>query len=234
MQKKTKQTPSFISMEASGSSQQSSLQENVASLTSLLFTLHSIETIDVNNWVKCYCDNDLRPLIISGTPTPHDLQQCFQEILIDYHDKIGSVESLTMVSMRKKITRTRGKLIIVPLLLHNYILTRKKELKDMMGKYFFRFDSTWSDERLHTHLQAHIKNWDVELQMFEKDLDRYIESKKTTDKVTRETFLKNIVQMRKEGFDVTMTTMLDEYAITVQLFNQFIANKEKETERGKY
>ena len=234
MRRKTTSTPSFTSMDSSGSLPQNKVPVSETLPTLQPCTLRTIEDIDVNAWVKCYCDNDLRPLIIDGTPTPEMLQERFQEILIEYHDRIGSIESLSMVSMRKKITRTRSKLIIVPLLLHNYMLSRKKEFKDLMGKYSFRFDATWSDERLQTHLEAHIKNWSIELNMFEKDLNDYLQAKKTTDKVTRETFLRNIVQMRKEGFDVSMKTMLDEYAVSVQLFNQFITNKEKELTRGKY
>jgi hypothetical protein len=225
---KIKSIPLFTSMVRSGNSPQSRVPVSETLPTSPPSTLRHIHEIDVNAWVKCYCENDLRPLIIDGKPTPEQLQERFQEILIEYHDRIGSHESRSMVSMRKKIVRTRAKLIIVPMLIQNYLLTGKKELKDLAAKYSFRFESTMHPELIIKHLQAHIKNWEVELDMYQKDLDNYIAARHSDDKVTRETFIKNIVHMRKEGFDVSMKTMLDEYAVSIQLFNQYIESKTKE------
>lgn len=220
---------SFIPTGKTGTTQQQQLQENNPSLTSQPFTLRNISNLLLNDFIRCYTEEDLSPLIISGKPTKVQLQKQFTDIAMDYHDLIGSAETRTMLMMRKKYIRQEAKIQQVVFFTHAWLLRPNKELKEKIKKLGFHFDSNKSAKLILDSLDHHLKAWKIDLEVIQKDIQNYLKKKQVTEKVTRKTFLENIVAMKKEGFDVDlMKTMTDEYAVAVNAYNQLIETRQQQ------
>lgn len=73
----------------------------------------SCETISLYALIKCYCTNDLKHLIISGTPTTEELQQAWNEILFEWSGLIKNEKSEMIFQMEKEIARLKYHVVYV-------------------------------------------------------------------------------------------------------------------------
>lgn len=224
---KTKLKQLFTSCRKAGTLPQHQQQSSSVLPTSLPFTLRKISELSVNDWIRCDIENDLSVLIISGNPTAEELQLHYNDIAIEYHDLIGSSATRNMLMMRKKMIRLQYKIKQAIYCTNAYLYKRDKRLKEILSSLNFRFESSKSDQHILKLLEAHVKNWTVDLQKMQADIDTYVQKNKSADKVTRRTYLENIVALKKEGFDININaTMLDEYAVAFNAFNQIMEAKQ--------
>lgn len=228
MQMKTKLKQLFTSMGRFGNLLQLRRHLNKTSPTLPAFTLRKLSEISVDGFIRCYCENDLTAMILTGEPSEQDLLLHLTDLVIDYHDLIGSPQSRNMLFMRKRITRLRTKIKMAIYCTGVYLDKRDPQLKEILSGFNFRFEGRKSDDQIIKLLDAHVKNWKIDLSNLEKDVETYIKANRSTEQTTRRTFIENIVDMKKEGYDINIkSTMADEYAVTVCSYNQLMESREK-------
>lgn len=228
MPMKTKLRQLFIKMRKAGTSPLQAQPGSNPLSTSPAFTLRSSKNLLLNHFIDCYVENKLELLIISGQPNEQELKAHFYDLLTEYHDLIGSIQNKTILSYRKRLVKIREKIKQVIFCTHIYLVKRDPALKAILSKYNFRFESHLSDANVLKLLDSHVRNWNVDLEIVIKEIEQYNEKNKSDTKASRKTFLENIVAMKKEGFDIQLnSTMLDEYAVAVNAFNQLIEAKRK-------
>lgn len=72
-------------------------------------SLHSIKTIKYGSYIEIRRNGDKRRLIISGEPTQQQLEECWEEILLDYSDNIQTEKSASTFDLWKRIAYTEWK-----------------------------------------------------------------------------------------------------------------------------
>lgn len=221
----------FTSPVKAGNSQLSPLHDSkVLSTSQGSISLKEIHELVLFDFIKAYVDGDLSVLVHKGSVRPPDgkLKDHFQNILIEYHDLIGSTETKTLVQLRKKIIQFRSKIAQVISIGYSWNENRKPALLDILHAHGFFPAEEASKEDVYNQLFAHVKDWEVDLSVAEKDLDLYISKKKANDKATKKTFLDNVVVLKKNGFQIDIhKTMLDEYAVAIHHYNQMIEQNRK-------
>jgi hypothetical protein len=63
----------------------------------------TLKEITVSQFIECYCNNNLSVLVIEGIPDVSELQQVWQDILLDYSSATRSEASQLLFEISKKI-----------------------------------------------------------------------------------------------------------------------------------
>ena len=221
----------FTSPAKAGNSQQNPMHVSKASSISQdSISLKEIHEISVFEFIKAYVDGDLSVLLHRGSYVPPDwkLKDHFNNVMIEYHDLIGSPETKTLVQLRKKIIQLRSKIAQVISVGYSWNENRKHTLLEILHSHGFFPSEDASKQDVYNQLVAHVKDWEVDLDVAENDMELYINKKKSNDKATKKTFLDNVVVLKKNGFQIDMhKTMLDEYAVAIHHYNQMIEQTRK-------
>ena len=63
----------------------------------------TLKEVTVSQFIECYCNNNLSVLVIEGIPDVSELQQAWQDILLDYSSAAKSEASQLLFEISKKI-----------------------------------------------------------------------------------------------------------------------------------
>lgn len=71
--------------------------------TSSLILYRSIDTLPLDRFITCVCDQDLSVLVISGTPTPNELLSAWNDIYDEYVAAVNDKEQQHILRLTKEI-----------------------------------------------------------------------------------------------------------------------------------
>ncbi len=193
---------------------------------SLPYVLHSIETLPLKYFIDCYTGKGLSKLAIRGKAPYTKLQQRFSEITTDYFDLIQSEQSKTYVLLQKQVIKLAFTINQLISIMRVYSVTKNPELKKIMSRKGFYFQTDIPDHLVLKQFEGFIKNMEIDLKNRQQDVAGLVRAGSEDEASTRETFLNNIIYMAREGFVVHLETVSTEmYALTLRSFNTYIEAK---------
>lgn len=222
-------------------------QDNVIATPepSAAVSLHtSCKTLSLSRFIPAYCNNDYSGLIITGEPTPEELQEAWNEILFDYGSLIKNEHSDYIFNLAKEIALTHWHITYVenccrmgdeetlPGILH---FRHDEDLINELKKLGYTLNAVFGTEKYFEQLS--LINSLCKRRLF--DLDELVSERdrlqKTTEgkKQSEEEFMSTVLMLSKhQGYDLDVeTTTL--YKFTV-IFNNYLAYKKVEAKSHEY
>ena len=190
--------------------------------------------ISIIAFKKAHCKNDLSVLIITGTPTPEDLQDAWNEIIWEYSGLIRTDTTDNLQEISKEIGLLQHHIIYVENALsllrlrHDLKMPASEEIIKgfiSMG-YYIDYGLSYPQQLQSIESQCKTQVFDlISLQ------DEYNRLQKTMDgkKQTEEEMDKNIVMLSKYmGFRIDQQiTMMDEYAQVMNIYIREVTSNNK-------
>jgi len=108
-----------------------------------------INKIPFDKFEDCYVDNDLSSLIISGTPTQQELQECWDVMHEDYIYAIGDSEQKLYLRLYKEVSELTTRIHLIRRIIEVLYNYRVKKMEDILNKELkssFKFDSSKPEE----------------------------------------------------------------------------------------
>ena len=188
--------------------------------------LHDLTTIPLDSFISVYLNKEYALLIKSGNPDELELITHWNDLLLKYFDLLDSEQSSAYLGMQKQIWHLSFKMQAVSIMFSVWLISRNEDIKTMMSKRGFFFDKNSPENIIVNQFDGTIKNWNNQIKIVQKQMDE-MEAESTSIKVTRETFISNIVDMKKEGYNVSLQDSTEMYAVTLRKYKQYITHKYK-------
>jgi hypothetical protein len=197
----------------------------------------SCRTLSLASFVEAHCNNNLKALIISGTPEENELLDAWTQIVFEYSSLIKSVESDEMFELAKEIGLLQWKVTYVDnavfLLRHRYDVDVVHELINM--GYDGVYDPA-DDRGYQQQLDRVISLTKTDVFDLEQLIAQYERLKNTSTgkKQTEFEFLKTIQYVSQyQGYPIDRNkTTVEDFAV---MFNNYIEHlnfRKKEANHG--
>lgn len=194
---------------------------------SISFLLYSdCSKLPLDRFIDCLVDNDLSQLIISGTPTPEQLQETWDKIYLEYCQLSQNGTYNETLELYREIYDLRAKISIVNNTIQYLQISYDRELVLILNKLALGCTVTEEDkgEVLIDKLNgviARMKKWFPKLKQREKELEEL--RKENTGKVDRSYFDNWL-----DAISIDFGFMIESSRITVSRFCRAIAKLNKQ------
>lgn len=197
----------------------------------------SCKALPLFNFIECYCNNDLTYLIISGEPTEAELQDAWNEILLEYLGLVKNEKSSYLFDLGKRITLLQYHIQhindAVEILHYKYDSDIAGDLRGMGYKLSAEYNTEEYTKQLDM-IVSKCKTRVFELGELQDEYKR-LDDTVTGTKQTEEDFNLTIASLSKhQGYHINKkeTTLL-EFCSIFNLYLKEIAHLEKQAKHGR-
>ena len=157
--------------------------------------------LPMNVFIDCLIDNKFKGLIKSGTSSEATLQEIWEQIFTEYCELSNTPHYSKTISLLKEIGILRTKLFIIETCLTTLANANSVFLIDTLKKMGYSYDFNYSDSinffadlfRVHQNK----KTIELTIMQKEKEYKTLLDENKSTSKVTRDYFNKQLIQLSK-------------------------------------
>lgn len=194
------------------------------------------KTLSLYAFIEAYCNDDLSFLVIKGEPTQAELEESWQEILVEYSGLIKNEQSGYIFDLGKQITLLQLDINYLDRVVHFLHYRYDEEIADQLRCMGFSLDAKYGTEEYTNELDmivslATTKVFDLgELEEEYKRLNNTATGKKQTE----EDLLMTIAALSKyQGYHINKkeTTVL-EFASIFNLYLKELAHSKKDKGNG--
>lgn len=186
---------------------------------------HSLSEISLESFIAAYCEGDKEKIVKKGRPSKAQLSAAWANLMLDYHDAIGSQETKRYVNLAKQIAQYSFRIEYCTLLGQAYLIRRTEDVKRRLSAAGIHFQATDTDDKIASLIVAQCKAWDIETERLAQQMDTEFKSSGDEgEPVTRQTFITNLIAVNKEtGIGTnTQTVTAEVYCYAVRYHNDLV------------
>jgi hypothetical protein len=195
-------------------------------------------TLPLKKFIECLCDENLRALVLAGNPPLDQIQLAWFNIYAEFIDLCASQDTIYANRLQSDINMFKARILKVRLMVHYLRVELDQEYIDELRKRGFRYKFDRENKiQYHKDLDDVLrgtKNWQLQLQLREAELDAYIATAKG-EKPSLLYFTQILIRLSDHaGFQLNPEILMTaEFAIRKKAYNNHCdqVNRQKHGQR---
>jgi len=187
---------------------------------------------NMDQFIKCICENDLNALVISGTPSPEEIAEAWTNIFYEYCDLVEATEAKYRSRLFSEIQILTKKLELAQGWLKILEIQFFPELVIALQKIGFEYEFNPNDKHQFADDIASLKSeiFPLNLQLkVKKEEYRYLmKNQSTSENISKEFFLKlifNINRYTKANPPISLNSSILDYCIALKAYADEFSNQ---------
>lgn len=140
----------------------------------------TLKEVTVSKFIECYCNNNLSVLVIEGIPDVSELQQAWQDILLDYANTAKNDNSEALLKISVKMTKIKTELMYIDACIQLLRLKYDADAINVLYKLTFKKIASGFDNKEQYHAEL-----DKMESIAKRKLDDYEESERDYNRLVK-------------------------------------------------